>query len=128
MARRKKSKNRRHRDNNYISERNSLMSPLFFRNNIKNVRADKRFFRPDFLTGAILVDGRPAEFQLAERSKKGKLLPHKATVLEFVNEKRTLVCIRRKKRREELFRRNKIGKGKRVSKIRLFNEDSYIKC
>lgn len=128
MARKKKSRKRGHRDNGYISERISLMSPLFFREKVKNVRDDKRFYRPDFLTGAILVDGRPAEFQISERNKKGKKLPLKSTTLEFVNERRVKVCVRRRKRREELFRRNKIGKGKRVSKRRLYNEDSYIKC
>lgn len=128
VARKKKSKYRGHRDNNYISERSTLMSPLFFRDKIKNVRDDKRFYRPDFLTGAILVDGRPAEFTLSERSRKGKKIPFKTTIIGFADEKRVKVCIRRRKRREELFRRNLAGKGKRVSRRRIYNEDSYIKC
>ncbi len=48
--------------------------------------------------------------------------------IAFVDPKKVIVCKRRSERRRELFRRNKIGKGKGVSKKRIITELSKVRC
>lgn len=48
--------------------------------------------------------------------------------ISFQDPIRTMVCKRRKARRESLFSLKKIGKGKGVSKIRRMNPLSKIRC
>lgn len=87
---------------------------------------DNRRYRPFLFSGPMLSDGRRAEISYNDKVQQGynrdRLTPM------FTEPEKTIVCIRRKERREALFRKNKIGKGKKVTPFRKFNENSKIIC
>lgn len=86
---------------------------------------DKRRFRFDKDPTPFTLDNRRARYLRKQNSK----LPERYDWrIRFANPKKTLVCIRRKARREALFSLHRIGKGKSVKKIRKFTEESKISC
>lgn len=137
----KKTKNRLHKPaqrNVYkfkepitVSKRRSLLSRL--RNNRKyakyNALSDNRFYNPLGKRISRLTDGTKATLTTTLPKQRSSILrdPTKAKI-SFADPKRTIVCQRRKNRRETLFRRGKVGKGKKVSRIRRRNINSDIKC
>lgn len=110
-----------------IAKRRSLLgSPVFEDSKKVDPLDDRRRWRPD--RGIPLrVDGRFATYTLRKpkRSTKRDLTIHR---IGFYDPKRVMVCKRRKKRREELFKRGKIGKGRSVSRFRRMSEFSDVRC
>lgn len=91
----------------------------------RRLQDDRRRFHPYRYAIPLLNDGRPARIKEIPTKKKfigvyGRL--------SFKNPLKVEVCIRRKSRRLSLFRLGKIGKGKKVSPKRRWNEFSIIKC
>lgn len=95
---------------------------------------DRRFYRPEIDKVPRKIDGRPSPVRIKQKvydPKAEKFRPVKRPLeapLEFSDKLHTVVCRQRKKRRETLFRRRKIGKGKGVSPKRIFTELSKIIC
>ncbi len=88
---------------------------------------DRRRFRPTISTGYLLIDGRPVNYGLSQSNKRN-IKDRTQDRLAFTNPAKVIECRKRKTRRETLFRKRKIGKGKSVSKRRIMKESSKIKC
>lgn len=78
---------------------------------------------------ARTVSGRRAKISI-KRYKKNKWLPGRQTKarIAFEDPKKTIICIRRRKRRQALFSLGKVGKGKKIRTRKRYNEFSEIKC
>lgn len=73
------------------------------------------------------VDARPAKV-IVKSVKKGKLRPDfNRDAAYFTDPKKTIVCRRRKERKQVLFALKKTGRGSGGGKKRL-NENSFIRC
>ena len=87
---------------------------------------DKRFFKPTI--DPLTTDLTPERYVEKKPTKQpGKKKPRRIW-LSFAVPRKSPVCIRRKARREHLFRTRKIGRGKKVSSIRRRNYNSDISC
>lgn len=133
---RKKGKpRRRQRDNRSITNSRRMLSSRFI---LKDIDHEK-----DYRRDSIMSDRRswvPALHTVRDRTVDGRLVsytltkPKKKRVdsindrISFADPRRTLVCIRRKRRRRSLFASGGIGSGKRVTRFRRRNENSDIKC
>lgn len=89
---------------------------------------DKRRFRPFKDDETKYRDGRSVQFTLSDRRNTPYLSKGTKAKITFHSSKRVTTCIRRRARRIALFAKGHAGYGKRVSKIRLRNRDSDIKC
>lgn len=75
------------------------------------------------------LDGTFAEIYEDERRSDGYLNKSIAGYkVAFRDPDRVVVCKRRLKRRQELFRRRKVGKGAKVSKKRRWTDNSKVRC
>lgn len=114
----KKTKKRVQRGYQKYHKRDSLLH--------RSHREDRRRER-DIYQGYLLDDGRPAEYvDFGDERFAGK--HYSDGRIAFKDPRKTVVCQKRKERREALFRANKVGKGKKVSKKRIRTEDSDIIC
>lgn len=137
LGRRKSTRRRqkRDRDSSLISSRDLLISDLFKEDYYKRNRfkeslllsEDNRRFKPKLMP-LTLIDGRGVSYELRDRDEKHRSRRQTKAALAFVDPERVNVCIRRKRRREALFARNRAGRGKKVSERRIWKEDSYVKC
>lgn len=119
--RRRKSVDKRRTQREYhpYRSRRSLLSP-------PNKEQDLRRFRPE-IDSYKKLDGRPVEYEVHRGpTDRSKYYPDYR--IAFTDHKKVVVCARRKRRREHLFKEGKIGKGKKVSKIRRMRDDSKIVC
>jgi len=123
---RKKTKKRRQRDVNSISKRRTLLPGRFrYKRNTRNlVVDDKRYFRPLMGDIALKDDGTSSRIIVSPKQKKRQT----KSKLEFASPRRTVVCHRRKRRREQLFKMKIIGRGKGGPKIRRRDRDSDVGC
>lgn len=87
---------------------------------------DRRRFSPVPVMPSRTISGAVATVANVDRRSLVKGVP--SSVIAYVNPKRVITCVRRKERRRELFKRGKIGFGRRVNSIHRWNDDSYIKC
>lgn len=87
---------------------------------------DRRFWSP-FGLSHHLIDGRPIPRYVPVSDRRSWSLSG-GRFWAFGDPKRTIVCERRKRRREALFALGKVGSGRRVSPLRRLNEDSEIIC
>lgn len=97
----------------------------------KEIRQDLRHLTKNpYLRKRVLRYGpkdKVARLYLQSRTKDGK--PYKATPrLGFRDAKRVEVCQRRAKRREQLFKMRKAGKGRRIRTKKTRNEYSHLRC
>lgn len=131
----KKKVKGRYRDSSHISKKlDRVISTKLVKDYVKkNVRRDNlldvednRRWRPDFLDYRHYLSGMTVSYRdLAENLN----LPFEtATRMRFENPFKAVVCVRRRRRRQELFRRKLIGKGVGVNKVRRWVEDSFISC
>ena len=88
---------------------------------------DNRTFDPQLRKNRRL-DGTLATHTLTDQKGSYQGRNQTKAKLSFTDPKRTITCIRRRRRREALFSRRKVGKGIRVSKIRRTTPESQIKC
>lgn len=134
---RKRKKNEitpRQRDISIISQRKELLSGLL-RDDLKRdvsretkrrrIYDDRRYYKPELHYEYRKLDGTVA-YVVTQSIPERKAI-FKAR-LKFADPRRTIVCLRRKRRRELLFSLGKAGKGKRVSDIRKYRDESNIKC
>lgn len=128
MARKKrKQSKRRDRDVSIISRRDRLISPLFKRKKEKVIlTSDKRRFHPNVYKSSVLIDGSEADIGI--RSSDEVINRQTRAPLAFFNPEKVEVCVRRKRRRETLFAKKKVGRGKRVQDRRRWREESRVKC
>lgn len=88
---------------------------------------DRRLFRPDrsllLTSGGRIATREVHRPRVTVRARKN-VLPHR---IQFVDPRRTIVCRRRKRRREVLFAMKRTGKGAR-RRLRLFTAESQIVC
>lgn len=89
---------------------------------------DRRFWRPDLMTGYYLLSGVLARNVATDRTKKGRRTDLMRSRLAFEFPFKTVVCVRRKIRREVLFATRGAGRGRRVKPLRRWVEDSFIRC
>lgn len=136
---RTKNYSRAQRDNVYISQTEGLLRPSFMKTPKflprgtwkeykpkENVYAgDRRRWFPDREREMLRrSDGRFGEIRASEYNRKIR-----AWRLEFgPDPEKTIVCRRRAKRREALFRLGHVGSGKSVTKLRKRTKDSDIVC
>lgn len=126
MTRRKKTKKRKQRDvNTPITYREMLFTEQ------KLIRHDLTKIEDNRLSGARdrlpaqTVFGTKARIKPDNRRIRRKTFnPH----MRFEDPTRVVRCQRRKERRETLFKKQKIGKGRKVSKIRKRNKYSDVRC
>lgn len=91
------------------------------------LKEDLREWRPK-LQDLRKLDGTPVEYRLSRYRKK----PYRRLGLEaklaFDEPLKVNVCVKRKRRRETLFKLRRIGKGKGVSKKRIMKPESKVRC
>lgn len=83
-------------------------------------------FKPDI--EPLRTDGRRVEYILSAPKKPTLRRDRTKDRIAFRNPKKVYVCKRRRERRRSLFSSGKIGKGRVVSKVRVRNANSDIKC
>lgn len=83
-------------------------------------------FLGDRPTSRRITSGNIVTYQVKKPKYKSKTSINDRVA--FKSPRRTVVCIRRRARREVLFSKRKIGKGVKVSKLRRYTPDSKIKC
>lgn len=113
------------RKRHYFAKRPLLLDSKVFKDSAL-IRDDRRRFRPDHGL-PLSVDGRSATTTVRSKDRlatKGWSYEH----VYFKNPKRVRVCKRRKVRKEVLFAKRKIGKGKRVTANRRYNELTQVRC
>lgn len=137
MSKRRRKKNNKkqsgiQRDNDYISRSDRLLdSILHFRERRDNgsLPDDNRRFNPARMHYLSKTDGTPARISVAPSTKKGTPYRHpNSNRLMFLDARRVTVCVRRKQRRESLFKNRKIGSGKSIKSVRRLTPDSEIRC
>lgn len=133
MAKRRKKKrykSRSQRDVRNISKRRNLLrDPLLFEK-LHEIE-DRRRYHPYGYITARMVTGREAPIRATTRNlKRTKRVPLHRSQLGFEFPRDTLVCRRRAKRRETLFRRKLIGSGKSSKRFkpRRMTETSKVRC
>lgn len=90
-------------------------------------QSDLRHWRPETDQSLRLLSGRRVSYhQVPARKPFSK--PKLTDRIGFTDPYNTPVCIRRKKRRETLFKLRKIGKGKSGPKKRRMSRTSNIRC
>lgn len=135
MARRKKrnvTKGRMTSAQRGLHKITERRNPLLRRHRLElDLGPDRRFFNDKL---AKTTNGRIARFKIYTPENKvsiregtNRIRPD-YTALQFANPQRVNVCRRRKKRREVLFKKGRIGKGKKVSPIRRRNRYSNVRC
>ena len=134
MAKKRKNRQKRYQRNNrkslYIrrtrrkTSRFAKSSALLgspFSQDSKVVRLDdRRQWTPDRAHYALAVSGEPGRFTVLQQKKD--------SLHKFVNAKRVVVCKKRRRRRESLFKAGKIGKGIRGPRKIRRNENSDLRC
>lgn len=134
--RRKKRSARVQRDVRHISKRPRAvlhLPSLFTRKPYKETKphdfgipTDRRYFRPRGVSSSIedtvgrSVPLRPHASRRFLHGVPERLRPYRPEQVQ--------ICVRRVKRRELLFRRGKVGKGRRVTPKRRYSMDSQIVC
>lgn len=118
------------REISYISRRDRLLrlSEKRRKETLRDRRIeDRRLFTPDrallLTSGGKLATYQVHRPRVTVRSRKN-VLPHR---IEFRDPRRTIVCRRRRKRREVLFAMKRTGKGARRRKRR-YTPESQIVC
>lgn len=94
----------------------------------ENLISDERRWNPTRHHAGLLASGVPGNVTIRPpRTKmaKGRSRYEKSYFTAPIGQ---MACQRRRRRRETLFRRNKIGKGKSVSRIRLRNQNTEVRC
>lgn len=88
---------------------------------------DGRRFRPTTYRASHLFDGNRTKVEIYTNSNIGrnKRIP---TRIAYGDTRKTIVCRKRRNRRQSLFQQGKIGKGVRVSSIRKTTPNSSIIC
>lgn len=95
----------------------------------ERIHNDRRYYRPETDNRYLTERGNTAVTALAPRTVENTRYRHPlANRIKFVSPERVSVCIRRKQRREVLFKSRSVGKGKTVTPIRRLTEDSKISC
>ena len=121
------------RDSSLISKRQRalLRSRFIIRDEIRKrppIPNDRRYYVPHFDDHAKYDDGRRVTYgQVTPRLSKvgpGRLTDR----IGFRNPFKVSICRRRRARRESLFARKIIGKGKGVGKIRRMTRFSSVRC
>lgn len=137
MARKKKGKKKRRRSQrgaHYTPRSDLLRSPLYpkiyQRRAIKRqkLQEDLRVWRPRIDRDARRLDGKKVSYTLRDPKRKPYLSAGINARIGFKDPIKVETCIKRKRRRETLFKLRKIGKGKGVSKKRTFNRFSNVRC
>ncbi|AXL15474.1 hypothetical protein [Microviridae sp.] len=134
MARKKNSKKKRSRLQRNISpitRRKLLRSRVYdpFKRRKEPLTEDLRYFRPPIDRDYRLKDGRKVSYSLTAPKRKSKLKDPTLHRIGFSDPLNTQVCIKRKRRRETLFKLRKIGKGKSGSrKPKRLTDRSSIRC
>ena len=85
-------------------------------------------FKPAGYHDPLTLAGIPAVIKLSAPKKPTKQKDRTKDRLQFQNPLKTIVCIKRRIRRETLFKLRKIGKGTGSFKRRIMSPTSYIKC
>jgi len=112
------------RDNNYITKLNKeLLSSSFYFQDRKRWWQDRRRFQPEDKVYDIYH--KPSKIIAGSPDDTEKYYTNK---LHFKSPFKETVCLKRKARRLNLFRKGKVGKGKKVSERRKRNIFSNIKC
>lgn len=134
MKKRKKYKKKRTQRDVLTITRRKLLRPVKKRTHYdfysKEIPHDSRRFKPFQYNQPLTLSGTPAKtFSPFVREKKRISNRHTDyNRSSFYDPRRVSICVRRTQRREYLFKTGKIGKGKRVSSIRRFNDNSRIRC
>ena len=118
--RKKRRKKMAQRDTQTYRKRN-LLSP--------NLVLDGRYFHPD--PYPYTMAGTPAKMALRKPKTHKKYRDPTLDTLSFVNPNKVSICQKRRKRRENLFAKQKIGRGKGskfLKKPRRRNEFSDVRC
>lgn len=126
MSRRSKF-NRRKRETSVFSKTHSLLS--VFNHHQKDIKHDKRFYNPSRREIRPFRDTYKDRYPVIDKNigkeiRQDSLRPDP---VEY-NLRKSVVCYRRKLKRNILFATKQVGKGKGVSPIRRFTEDSKINC
>lgn len=127
-----KTDRRVQREINTFPKLNDLLNSPFYKKEKKKyvpdkITGDRRFWTPDRSNDAYNTDGTKATYKQNFKSFS-KNSSWYGSRQSFANPTKSVVCIRRKRRRECLFANNRIGKGSKVSSIRKRNWTSDIKC
>lgn len=86
-------------------------------------------FRKNYDEYPKRIDGTTARIIDSRRTKKQtKNRSNQYSKVAFVDPTTVVICKRRTKRRQTLFKKRKIGKGRKVSKIRKRTEWSKVRC
>lgn len=112
------------RDSSHIS---NILSDVLNEIQKKGRLDDNRRFRPPISPLSLKSDGRPVSYRSDFNRTSLNAWNHNRKQ-EFLDSVRVEECISRRRRRRELFKRGKVGKGKRVSSVRRMTERSKIKC
>lgn len=125
MAKKRRSKKRSQRKSDHFTKSKRLL-----RRNYKFDTGidDRRVFRPNIDKEPLTFDGRRVTYTLQTNKPPTVRRDPTLSKIQFANPKKTFVCKRRRERRITLFAINKVGKGKKVSRIRRRTPDSNIKC
>lgn len=120
------------RDYNRITKNDYLLKELTKRSKYYNDYTevmDRRRNLPGKASISRRIDGTNATLTttLPDQRSPG-FKDYTLAKVSFQDPRRVVVCRRRKNRREILFKMGKVGKGKKVSRIRRRNIDSDIKC
>lgn len=123
--RRKKSK----QDQRYTSVSPKAVSLLIRKSVLRSpdvLGDDRRRWSP-VIDSYKMIDGRGVDYE-GSRDHRNMRRNVGMEKIAFVHPDKVVVCRKRKERRAALFRQQKIGKGKKVSKRRIMRDSSRIKC
>lgn len=130
MSKRRRKKNRRNltkkhkiiqRDIRYIPKSNRLLYDIQQKQTKKvlDVIQDRRVYLPPTDSSPRKTNGQRVSYA-NNLTTKGRV--------QFKDPANVMICKRRSDRRKTLFKLNKIGKGKKSTKQRRYNESSNIVC
>jgi hypothetical protein len=108
------------RELNTFAKRELLRDAIFRGPNLLEVEDRRRIKR--------LPEIRPKKINGVEAKIYEKHYPGGRYALKFDSPRDVVICMRRKKRRESLFKAGKIGKGRKVSPFRKYTEYSHVRC
>lgn len=129
-GRKKKSRRAQRRKHYFPKRRKVVLRPPIGNRNLRYVE-DRRTYRPNWIDGHKLTDGRPAVYVATQvSSSDGRAIRLGFSKVGFKTPHRTIVCKRRKRRRRALFAKNIIGAGRGSKGFakRKLTEMSEVRC
>lgn len=126
---RKKKRSREQRNNSIISRRDALLFDMLNKPVYRRVvlQDDRRRWEPYSYDQYKRLDGRGVDYEIGTDDQDNRRDGTRSKIA-FANPRKVVVCRKRKSRRETLFKKGKIGRGKRVSRKRIMRDSSKIKC